>query len=73
MMSIIGPIVLGLGLIASIIGGLIYKGKQDNPIEETAEAIVYIATGEDVDFTPTSPEKNKPLFKMTSKKPPKER
>lgn len=34
----------------------VFKMKHDNPIEETAEAVIKNETGLDVDLTPTSPE-----------------
>lgn len=48
-----------LGLIALVVGTisvLLFKGKQDNPVEEVSEMIVYQMTGVDIDLTPTSKE-----------------
>lgn len=57
MMEIVGPLVLGVALIVSVIGGFIYTGKHDTPAEETIEKVIEEVTGVDIDLTPTSPEK----------------
>lgn len=54
---IIISIVVGICLIGGLASTL-FLG-DDNPIEEVAEQVIEKETGQDVDLTPSSPEKNK--------------
>jgi hypothetical protein len=50
---------IGVAVLAIIgsISVMVFKGREDNPVEEVSEQLIYMISGEDVDLTPTSPEK----------------
>ena len=55
---------IGVG-ISMILGGLLgkflHKKHHDKPAEEAAEVVLHVVTGEDVDLTPETPEKDSAL------------
>ncbi len=56
-------IVITTCVVAGTLSGIFWY--KDNPIEETAEAIIKQETGVDIDLTPSTPEHSKPKTTTT--------
>jgi len=57
-----GCLIAGALLIAAASSLGILKWKHDNPIEETAEMIVYRETGLNIDLSPSDPDPDKMIY-----------